>query len=1064
MSKVFWWMALKCAWLSVLGMPETNAATALVSAPEQPLVSVSAAGPSMVSGISATGRFVLFVSSAADLVTNGLNESPQLFLRDRALGVTLLVSSTPEHAGANRTSFGYFVDEAGQKVVFQSGASDLTDKDENDASDVFMRDMVTGTTTLLSASTNGAAGNGDSRYPITTPDGLFVAFESTASDLVENDTNRVVDVFLRDITTGLVTCASQIPKGFSATSPTENQLDGLSANGQYVLFSSSWVETSVGGETARHGFLRDTLAQTTLWISSNVPTVTGGVYRTADCSKPVMTPDAKYFLFVAQRPATASALPLEAVTCRYELSTGATTVIATNPVAVAQDNTGALDPVITDDGRFAAYTIRSASSPIVDQVYRWDFLTGSNVLVSVNTNGVTPGNGFSDSPQISPDGRMVLFQTAATDIVPQGVSGGWTLILRDMDTGTSRLVRIKADGTSVSDEALGGACATPDFKTIAFDSGSSMIVPGDANGESDVFVRTIEPGGIELASVSDPRAASVTVAGLHSSFVPGMSSDGRFIGFVSFSGALSVRDTNQSYDVFLRDTVGGTTRLVTLNRTGAGSAVGGVNAPAGVSDDGRFVAFSSIADDLNDLDTNRFSDVYVRDVVSGTNILVSKNVFGVSGGSPGSSDPIVAPGGEFVLYASRAPSMVPGLSSGGRQWIYKYDMQAGTNMNIPYPREVLSTYQSSILSTSDDRRTVVVGFGGGTRADVKWFEVFDLGGGRQMFCTNNVYQYASISGDGQRLAYARKRLVAPLFELVYVDLTNRLELAVIALDATAFNNVYLNRDGSKVAYEIVPRLSAGASSAQVYLWDTGTGSNTLASATTNGQPAQGKSTLVGISPDGGRVVFNSRAADLVADDGNGFTDAFVRDFAQNQTYLLSKSLTKAGSGNSLSVAMALSGDGSSVVFNSAASDLIENDHNGASDLFVVRVPDAGSDSDADGLPDDWERLYFADLSHSASEDADQDGLSNLAEFEAGTSPTDHGSVLRISGLAPQLGGGLRLTWTAVSGKTYRVQYADDLGDPTWQNLPGDITPAGLAGERDLDGAKESRFYRVILAR
>ena len=697
-------------------------------------------------------------------------------------------------------------------------------------------------------------------------------------------------------------------------------------------------------------------------------------------------------------------------------------------------------------------------------MYRWDFLTGSNVLVSVSTNGVTSGNGSSDSPKMSSDGRLVLFQTAATDIVTQGVAGGWTLILRDMDTGISRLVRNTGDGASVADEGLGGVCATPDFKSIAFDSRSAAVVPGDANSDSDVFVRAVDSGSIELVSVRDARVASSTVAGLHTSFVPGMSNDGRFIGFVSFGDVLSARDTNQSYDVYLRDTVEGTTRLVTLNQSGAGSPNGGVNAPASVSDDGRFVAFASTASDINDADTDHFSDVYVRDMLNGTNILVSKNVSGMSGGSPGSSEPVIAPGGDFVLYASKAPNMVAGRSSGGRQWIYKYDMRAGTNMNIPYPVEVLSTYQSSILSTSYDRRSVVVGFGGGARWDLKWFEVFDLGGGGRLFYTNNIYQYASISGDGKRLAYARKRSVPPLFQLVYIDVANSLELAVIALDATALNNICLNRDGSRVAYEIVPQSATLPSWPQVYVWDAATGSNILASANMDGQPGRGRSTLVGISPDGRRVLFNSRAADLVADDGNGVTDVYVRDLGENRTYVLSKRLIQAGTGNGLSAAMALSSDGTSAVFSSPASDLVENDHNRVSDLFGVRMADAGDDSDADGLPDAWERLYFTDLSHSANEDADQDGLSNLAELEAGTNPADADSVLRITGLAPQLGGGLRLSWAAVSGKTYRVQYADDLADPAWKEIPGDITPAGAVGEKDLEGSELSRFYRVILGR
>ena len=1064
MTKVLWRTALGCVWLGVLGVENTTAQIALVSAPEQRLLSASASGQSILTSMSPTGRFILFASHGRDLTTNRMNDFSQLFLRDRELGKTVLISATPLGAAANGNSLGSFVDDAGSKIVFQSDASDLGPEDDNESTDVYTRDLLTGTTTLVSANTNGVAGNEASAYPAATPDGRFVAFESSASDLVANDTNRAVDVFVRDIKTGLTTRASELPVGFSPSSSPDRELAGLSTNGQFVLFTAYCARTKAPTQTAKHVFLRDTLSQTTHWISSNVPPMNRDLFADLDCAKASMTADAKYFVFTAARPSGTLSAPADAVICRHEFATGITTVIATNSVVAVADGTESLGAVMNDDGRFVAYAQSPRSPTGPSQVYRWDALTGSNVLVSVSADGLTPGNASSDSPMISTDGRVVIFGTLATNIVTQALGGEWNLVSRDLDTGITSLVSVNRDGLTGASADLGTALASDDGKVVAFVSRSPAIVPDDVNDEFDVFVWTGESGSMELISASDPRGLSSTVPGLISTFSARISRDGRFIAFGSLGSALVAGVTDDNYNAYLRDTVDGTTRLISMNNAGTGPQNGTLSSAPSPTDDGRFVAFASTANNLNDADTNRSPDVYVRDVQYRTNILVSKNVSGVSGGGLGSSDPLIAPGGEFVLFASKSPGIVAGASS-EKQWIYKYDMSAGTNMNVPYPPAAPATFHSSILSTSYDRRTILLGFAFTVSPDARVIGVFDVEGARYHFVTNNAFAPAALSGDGRRLACIRKQAGTSTVELVCFDAINQTEVAALPMDSTALGNLILNGDGSRVAYAMALAQSTGANWSQVYVWDPATGSNTLVSVNMDGNPGNGSSTLVSITPDGERVLFNTRATDLVANDTTGWTDVYVRDLRTRQTRLLSENRSGSGGGNSLSVATALSLDGRSVVFHSAASDLIENDLNGATDLFLVQIPELSGDTDTDGLPDDWERLYFTDLSHTAEEDADHDGLSNGAEFEAGTNPVEPGSVLRISGIAPQLGSGIRLTWTAVSGKSYRVQQTDELVSAVWSDVAGEVTATGSVAEKDVPSSDQaSRYYRVILKR
>jgi Tol biopolymer transport system component len=163
--------------------------------------------------VAANGRFVAFQSQASDLVatdTNGGQPTPDaqidVFVRDLETGTTTLVSvnRTGMDSG-NSSSFDPKISADGSIVVFRSLASDLVNKDTNGQSDLFVRDLETGTTKLVSVNRKFAdSGNSFLAQELFTsvslnPDGRFVAFRSWASDLVAPDTNRTTDVFVRPV-------------------------------------------------------------------------------------------------------------------------------------------------------------------------------------------------------------------------------------------------------------------------------------------------------------------------------------------------------------------------------------------------------------------------------------------------------------------------------------------------------------------------------------------------------------------------------------------------------------------------------------------------------------------------------------------------------------------------------------------------------------------------------------------------------------------------------------------------------------------------------------------------
>jgi len=173
------------------------------------LLSVNSAGTAAGNGFSSTpalsadGRFVAFISYASDLVANDTNGKSDVFVRDFKTGTTKLVSinSTETDSGNDNSVYpALSISADGRFVAFHSDASDLVENDTNDTSDVFVRDLKAGTTKLLSVNGAGmATGNGQSINAVLSANGRFAAFDSYASDLVTNDTNGTVDVFLRPI-------------------------------------------------------------------------------------------------------------------------------------------------------------------------------------------------------------------------------------------------------------------------------------------------------------------------------------------------------------------------------------------------------------------------------------------------------------------------------------------------------------------------------------------------------------------------------------------------------------------------------------------------------------------------------------------------------------------------------------------------------------------------------------------------------------------------------------------------------------------------------------------------
>jgi len=187
--------------------------------------------------VSADGRYVVFSSDANNLVSGDTNGKIDVFVRDTQLGVTTRVSVTSGGAQANDSSSDPSISADGRYVAFESSANNLVAGDTNGYVDVFVHDRSTGATILVSRDSSGTLANNGTRNPSISADGRYVAFVSDASNLVLDDTNDSTDIFVYDLDLDDIVRVSVTSDGAQADS--DSYAPSISADGRYIAFESA---------------------------------------------------------------------------------------------------------------------------------------------------------------------------------------------------------------------------------------------------------------------------------------------------------------------------------------------------------------------------------------------------------------------------------------------------------------------------------------------------------------------------------------------------------------------------------------------------------------------------------------------------------------------------------------------------------------------------------------------------------------------------------------------------------------------------------------------------------
>ncbi|MBZ0320392.1 MAG: hypothetical protein K8L91_28525 [Anaerolineae bacterium] len=445
-------------------------------------------------GVIAVDAFIVHATDSADFSNEPVANDDAGGIQSSVcapLNAIARVSLGPDGQEGNQESSNPDLSADGRYVAFDAYASNLVVSDTNQLYDVFVYDRQICRLEVVSINNSGVLGNGSSTNPSISDDGRYVAFLSSATNLVSGDTNAQYDVFVHDRQTNTTTRVSVATGGTQATGGRAYTLD-ISANGRYVAFEST-ATNLVSGDT-----------------------------------------NGEVDVFVHDRQTN--------TTTRVSVAAGGT-----------QGNDPSNTPTISADGRFVAFESFATNLVSGDtngqyDVFVHDRQTATTTRVSVATGGTQATGGMSANSVISADGRYVAFDSAATNLVTGDTNTQRDVFVHDRQTNTTTRVSVATGGTQATG-TIGGSvfpAMSGDARYVVFVSMATNLVPGDTNAVQDAFVHDRQ--------TNTTNRASVGVGGIQANshtFSSAISADGRLIAFHSVATNLVAGDTSAIADVFV---------------------------------------------------------------------------------------------------------------------------------------------------------------------------------------------------------------------------------------------------------------------------------------------------------------------------------------------------------------------------------------------------------------------------------------------------------------------------------------------------------------------------------
>jgi Tol biopolymer transport system component len=381
--------------------------------------------------ISSDGRYVTFVSDATNLVSNDNNGRADIFVYDRQSNTFEIVSLQSDGDQADDSSFEPAISGDGRWVVFCSYARNLVGGDDNNRPDIFLYDREDNDVRRLSDASNGDDGNGDSCGQATiSNNGQYVAFQSDASNLVNGDTNSVRDVFLYnrgDDTLRRITAQNGTQTNGTSSTPS------ISGDGRYLAFQSDATNLISGDDNGRSDIFVYDRDENDIERASERQ---DGTDNTAGSFFPVISGDGRFVVFEAGDGNLVGGDDNGRSDIFLHVREGNAIERISLETGGGQANDNSTQASISDDGRYVSFT--SAATDLDDfmgnttNIFVRDRQTNTTISVSY-TEDDDPGNQNSDAPQISGNGRYIVFASAATNLLPEDTNTRADVYLWDKD-------------------------------------------------------------------------------------------------------------------------------------------------------------------------------------------------------------------------------------------------------------------------------------------------------------------------------------------------------------------------------------------------------------------------------------------------------------------------------------------------------------------------------------------------------------------------------------------------------------------------------------------------------
>ena len=822
--------------------------------------------PPGVAAVSGDGRYVAFDSGATNLLPAGADANGLLdvYLKDRVTGDIVRVSRGLGGTEPNGNSFGPALSSDGNWVAFSSAASNLVPGDTNGVVDAFVFERLSGSIRRVSLATSGlekfvAVPSDENNFIvpgrslILSATGRFVVFDSRAANLVSGDTNGMLDVFVRDRDTdgdglfdeaGAVTTARVSVATAGGQGNANSYADAITPDGRFVSFLS-FASTLVAGDTNTSA-TQPGLSLEDIFVRD----------RDTDGDLVFDEPGAVYTVRV--NVSTAGAQTLSGISSGGGMSDNGRFVVFGSSAAELLDGGG------DTNGKEDVF-VRDRDTD-VDGLYDEPGFVVTR-RISVSTAGVQADAAVNHGDAyfacaISADGRFVAFTSESSNLDANDANAQADVFLRDRNTDndstfdeadSSSTTRISVASDNTEQLQVGGfssrATLTRDARLVVYWSSAANLVPDDTNGIKDLFA--FDRLAWSLTSLLEP---GVTVVDLE------VSSDGRWVVYES-AGHIYVRDRT------IVDGALGATRQVDVSAGGAPAS--GSSSEPEISDDGRFIVFTSTAANLVPDDTNGVADVFVRDRDVDQDGRLDEpgqvRVFrasvatgGVQAVGGASASPSLSPNGLWIAFSSSASNLTPGASPFRQVYVHN----RVTRATICISEDGVKGNGDS-LTPAVSSNGVVAFQTAATNLD------WDINGQPDIYVSipkaltgyTGPYLYAMSryrdGADLMRTASGSEPAISP--DGHWVAFTSRADLeSRVAGTMSPFSNVYL---------QIVHTLS----------WSPIRASRPTAGGVTNGDSRTPVMAAVPGAPTKYQVLYVSGASNLVPGDTNGVADVFRTD-------------------------------------------------------------------------------------------------------------------------------------------------------------------------------------------